>query len=196
MSAPQPPAEAQAQGDRKVWDEDHDLLLRAIASQLRKNGNAVQARVIEAAASALAARTAPPSAPVGVRSDGATQCGACGGWNLPGCEQCCPALSAPVGVDLDKVAAHLAEHGGDFDALIRLVQEAALAQQPAAADGADTRRLDWLDGRAHCADWDTGGREVMRRVIRADDGEEFCADTWREAIDMALAAQPGGSDRE
>lgn len=69
---------------------------------------------------------------------------------------------------------------------------AALAQQPAAVDGADTRRLDWLDGRAHCADWDTGGREVMRRVIRADDGEEFCADTWREAIDMALAAQPGG----
>lgn len=47
---------------------------------------------------------------------------------------CTAPPSAPVGVDLDKVAAHLAEHGGDFDALIQLVQGAA--QQPAAVDEA------------------------------------------------------------
>jgi hypothetical protein len=51
--------------------------------------------------------------------------------------------SAPVGVDLDKVAAHLAEHGGDFDALIQLVRDAALAQQPAQAAPGDGRDAVW-----------------------------------------------------
>ncbi len=34
-----------------------------------------------------------------------------------------------VGVDIDKVAAHLAEHGGDFDALVKLVREAAVVKK-------------------------------------------------------------------
>lgn len=36
---------------------------------------------------------------------------------------------APVEVDINTVAAHLAEHGGDFDALVKLVREAAVVKQ-------------------------------------------------------------------
>lgn len=58
----------------------------------------------------------------------------------------------------------------------------------------DSARLDWLERYAHCADWDD--HQPMRRVIRADDGEESCADTWREAIDTARADTASGGDGE
>lgn len=81
-----------------------------------------------------------------------------------------------------------------FDNLLHDFLAAAIARAEAAE--ADVRRLDWLDREAHCADWDTAGREVMKRVIQADDGTESCADTWREAIDAAIAAQQAeGEDR-
>jgi hypothetical protein len=48
----------------------------------------------------------------------------------------------------------------------------------------DSKRLDWVESYAHALDWDE--HVPMRRVIRADDGCEFCGDTWREQIDAAM----------
>jgi len=50
---------------------------------------------------------------------------------------------------------------------------------------ADQRRLDWMDQHAHCADW--VDFEPTKRVIEAACGSEFTGDTWRDAIDAALA---------
>jgi len=109
-------------------------------------------------------------------------------------------MSENGGVDYAKLAAGVRQHiRFRENSVPRVPSVAELREWADAFEGlaADVRRMDWLDVHAHCADWDTGGRDVMRRVIRADDGEEFCADTWREAIDMALVtaiASHGGDD--
>lgn len=89
--------------------------------------------------------------------------------------------SAPVGADLDKVAAHLAEHGGDFDALILLVQKAALTQQPGAVApttaecphdwGQDEAHEDW----ARCYKCGISRRKPLAQQPAADDvdAEQF-----------------------
>lgn len=53
----------------------------------------------------------------------------------------------------------------------------------------DSKRLDWIEDRAHALDWDP--RQPMKRVIRGDDGAEFCGDTWREQIDAATQEGEG-----
>lgn len=66
--------------------------------------------------------------------------------------------------------------------------ESKIAQLTSALEAAreDVARMDWLDQHAHCAGWDEF--QPMKQVVRADDGEEFSADTWREAIDNAIDA--------
>jgi hypothetical protein len=64
---------------------------------------------------------------------------------------------------------------------------AALASPEVAELRKDAERLDWLDARAHCADWVEG--EPTKRVIRAEDGQVHTGDTWREAIDAAMEEQ-------
>jgi hypothetical protein len=66
--------------------------------------------------------------------------------------------------------------------------ESALAaeRERAEANARDARRMDWLHNEAHALDWTDDGE---RRVIVADVGDEFIGETWREAIDAALAAQ-------
>jgi hypothetical protein len=53
----------------------------------------------------------------------------------------------------------------------------------------DSKRLDWVEDRAHALDWDPN--QSMKRVIRGDDGAEFCGDTWREQIDAATQEGEG-----
>lgn len=114
--------------------------------------------------------------------------------------------SAPVGADDLEARLEAAERANEslrIDVaeahnVRRHVQEKnrelkdTIAQQTAAVD--DIRRMDWLDRVGHCADWDVDGHQPMKRVVRSDDGEEFCADTWREAIDRALTQQPAAVD--
>lgn len=50
-----------------------------------------------------------------------------------------------------------------------------------ARDGAGLR---WLDRYAHCADWAEG--EPIKRIVCADTGEEFIAETWAQAIKTAM----------
>lgn len=65
--------------------------------------------------------------------------------------------------------------------------QAALESPEVQALRKDAERLDWLDARAHCADWVEG--EPTKRVIRAEDGQVYTGDTWREAIDVAMEEQ-------
>lgn len=65
--------------------------------------------------------------------------------------------------------------------------QAALESSEVQALRKDVARLDWLDAQAHCADW--VDNEPTKRVIRAEDGEEFTGDTWRAAIDAAMKGQ-------
>lgn len=67
------------------------------------------------------------------------------------------------------------------------VWQAALESPEVQALRKDAERLDWLDARAHCADWVEG--EPTKRVIRAEDGQVYTGDTWREAIDAAMEEQ-------
>jgi hypothetical protein len=80
----------------------------------------------------------------------------------------------------------------DAYALANANNESALAaeRERAEANARDARRWDWLQNEAHALDWTDDGE---RRVIVADVGDEFTGETWREAIDAALAAQEGNN---
>lgn len=65
---------------------------KAISTVRQGNANAYRMYLDDARA-ALSAAPAP--SPTFKRSDGATQCVACGGWNLPGLPRCCDAPAPP-----------------------------------------------------------------------------------------------------
>ena len=68
-------------------------------------------------------------------------------------------------------------------ALRDLEAENARLHAEIAAAVRDSRRMDWAEHYVHVLDWDP--HEPMKRVIRGNDGAEFCGDTWREQIDAA-----------
>jgi hypothetical protein len=69
---------------------------------------------------------------------------------------------------------------------------AILSTPPSAPSGEvlDTKRLDWLHDHAHQLTWNDEGERI---VVRADDGGVFVGETWRDAIDTAIASAGDGA---